>query len=521
MESTKPKAKVSKLNRRDVFRACGTATVSGLLAGAPALSAMPERTTGEDVYTRIGVRPFINMTTSYTINGGTLTWPEVKHAMERASYQSVNIDEVMDKVGERLAKLLQSESAMVTCGCAAALSHATAACVAGADPEKIQQLPRLDGMKDEVIMPKQSRNVYDHAIRAVGVKIIEVNSIEDFRAALGRRTAMIAVNASTEDEGKVRLADMAKAARSAGVPILVDAAAHFPALPNPWLSRGVDLVAYSGGKILQGPQCAGLLVGRKDLITAARVNSAPHHAFGRMMKVGKEELIGMLAAVEVWATTRDIPAEHRKFSSWHAYIAEKITKVPGVRTSERPPDGPNPYPVLQIEWDPTKIGMTAGELGRLLMDGEPRIASHAEGPGYSFHIRPASMKPGDYKLAADRLYEIFSTAPKPKTRTLAAPAAEIAGRWDVEVKYAAGAARHTLFLETEGNHVKGSHLGWKLKGDLTGTIEGARVRIRSGLPYEGTRLSYEFTGQVAGNAMSGEVAVGEYGRARWSAQRHV
>src|SRR5207244_11622445 len=150
-----------------------------------------------------------------------------------------------------------------------------------------QQLPRLDGMKDEVIMPKQSRNVYDHAIRAVGVKIIDVNSIEDFRAALGRRTAMIAINASTEEEGKVRLEDMVKAASGAGVPILVDAAAHFPALPNPWLSRGVDLVAYSGGKILQGPQCAGLLIGRKDLIQAARVNSAPHHAFGRMMKVGK------------------------------------------------------------------------------------------------------------------------------------------------------------------------------------------------------------------------------------------
>ncbi len=521
MECTRAKAGTSvKLSRRDMFRACGTTSVSGLLAGAPAArAAKPGRSPGEDVYTRVGIRPFINMTTSWTINGGTLTWPEVKQAMDQASYQSVNIDEVMEKVGERLAKLLQCESAIVTSGCAGALTHATAACVAGADPEKLQQLPKMDGLRDEVIMPKQSRNVYDHAIRAVGVRIVEVISIDDLHAALSRRTAMIAVNASEEEKG-IRMEELAKAARPAGVPILVDAAAHYPARPNPWLLRGADLVACSGGKILQGPQCAGLLMGRKDLVQAAWINSGPHHAFGRMAKVGKEEIMGMLAAVEVWASTRELQAEHSKFRSWYAYITEKITKAPGVRTSEKPPDGPNPFPVLSIEWDPNQIGMTAGELGRLLLDGEPRIASHAEGDGHSFIIRPAAMKPGDYKLAADRLYQLFSTAPKPKAGTLAPPSTPIAGRWDVEVKYAVGASRHTLFLETEGNRVSGSHLGWKLQGDLTGTVEGDRVLIRSRLPYEGTTLTYAFRGQVAENTMSGEVSLGEYGRAQWTARRH-
>jgi seryl-tRNA(Sec) selenium transferase len=504
-----------------MFRACGTASVSGLLAGPPAArAAKPEKTIGEDVYTRVGIRPFINLTTSWTINGGTLTRPEVKQAMDQASYQSVNIDEVMDKVGERLAKLLQCESAIVTSGCAGALTHATSACVVGTDPEKLQQLPKMDGLKDEVIMPKQSRNVYDHAIRAVGVRIVEVGSIEDFHAALGRRTAMIAVNASEEEKG-IRLEELAKAARPAGVPILVDAAAHYPGQPNAWLSRGADLVACSGGKILQGPQCAGLLMGRKDLVQAAWINSAPHHAFGRMAKVGKEEIMGMLAAVEVWAATRDLQAEHRTFRSWYSYITAKITKVPGVRTSELAPDGPNPFPVLSIEWDPNKIGLTAGELGQLLMDGEPRIASHAAGEGHSFIIRPAAMKPGDYKLAADRLYQLFSTAPKPKTRATEAPGAQIAGRWDVEVKYLVGASRHTLFLETNGNRVRGSHLGWKLKGDLTGSIEGGRVLIRSKLPYEGTTLTYAFRGQVSGDTMSGDVSLGEYGRAQWTARRHT
>src|SRR5260370_19052593 len=227
----------SKVSRRDVSRACGPAGVSVLLAGAPAArSAKPEKSIGEDVYTRVGIRPFINLTTSWTINGGTLTWPEVKRAMDQASLQSVNIDEVMEKVGERLAKLLQCESAIVTSGCAGALTHATSACVVGADPEKLQQLPQMDGLKDEVIMPKQSRNVYDHAIRAVGVRIVSVDSLDDFHAALGRRTAMIAVNGSEEEKG-IRLEDLAKAARPAGVPILVDAAAHYPARPNPWLAR--------------------------------------------------------------------------------------------------------------------------------------------------------------------------------------------------------------------------------------------------------------------------------------------
>jgi L-seryl-tRNA(Ser) seleniumtransferase len=419
--------------------------------------------------------------------------------------------------------LLQCEAAIVTSGCAGALTHATAACVAGADPEKFHQLPNLDGLKNEVIMPRHSRNMYDFAIRAVGVKIINVDTIDDLHAVLGRRTAMIAVNASSEPRG-VRLEDLARAAHPFGVPILVDAAAHLPALPNQWLSRGADLVGYSGGKSFKGPQCAGLLLGRKDLIRAAWINSAPHHTFGRALKVGKEEVMGMLAAVEVWSR-RDLTAEQRTYGSWNAYIAEKVTKVPGVKTSERAPDGPNPYPTLLIEWDSARIGMTAGEVGRMLLDGEPRIASHAEGDGYSFQIRPASMKPEDYKLVADRLYEIFSAA-KPVTRTMAQPASPIAGRWDVEVQYVRGDSQHTLFLETAGNRVHGTHFGARLKGDLEGSIDGDRVRFRSRHPYEGSSLSYEFMGTVAGTTMSGELTVGigeytrDYGRGRWTARRH-
>jgi L-seryl-tRNA(Ser) seleniumtransferase len=514
---------VSRLNRREVLRAAGIATAAGLTGRGAALAdadTPPSSTNGSNPYTKIGVRPFINLTATYTINGGTLTLPEVKKAMEEASHFSVNLDELMDKVGARIAELLGSEGAIVSSGAAAALTHATAACVAGADPELMKQLPDLTGLKNEVIMPKQSRNEYDHAIRTTGVQIIEVDSPQEFHNALGRRTAMIAVLGSGEARGKVRLEEIVEAGRKHGIPVLVDAAAELPLKPNPYLSRGADLVAYSGGKIIRGPQCAGLLLGRKDLIKAAWVNSAPHHAFGRMMKVGKEEVMGMLAAIETWTNKRDIQQEYRLWESWLRDISDTITKIPGIRTEMRGPAGASPFPVMNVDWEPDKIGMTSGELYELLLNGEPRIMSHAGGPGHSFLIRPVTIKPGDHLLVAQRLREIFSKAPKGKqSPAVEAPQTDVAGRWEVDIQFASGSAKHILALETKNNKLSGLHLGRKLRGELTGTVVGNRIQTRSVLPFEGTGLSYEFTGEVSGDRMSGELSLGEYGKARWSARR--
>jgi len=505
----------SGLTRREVFRAGGGGTALGLLAGSPAAAA-----SDSNIYTRIGVRPFINLTATYTINGGTLTLPEVKRAMEEASHYPVNIDELMDKVGERLAQLLGGEWGMVTAGCAAALAHATAACVAGADPERMQQLPNLEGLRDEVIAPRQSRHVYDHAIRSVGVRIVEVDSREEFYAALGRRTAMIAVLGTGEARGKVRLEELVEAGRKWDAPVLVDAAAELPLVPNPYLSRGADMVAYSGGKILRGPQCAGLLLGRKDLVRAAWLNSSPHHAFGRSMKVGKEEIMGMLAAIEYWRGKRDIQAEYREWESWYAFISERISAISGVRTAVLPPAGASPFPVLRVDWDPEKIDLTAGELGRLLLEGEPRIMSHAEGEGYGFVIRPAAMKPGEYKLVARRLEELLRGAAARGAKPAPAPAAaDVAGRWEVEIEFLRGTARHRMFLETSGSRVTGTHFGRAISGELRGILDGDRIRFRSELPYEGTRLSYAFAGSISGDRIFGEVGLGEYGGARFTARR--
>jgi L-seryl-tRNA(Ser) seleniumtransferase len=519
----------STWSRRDVFRVGSMATAAGVMGSlavteAEALSqsrtSQPsEPTKGPQVYTRIGVRPFINLTGTFTINGGALELPEVRDACHQAADYAVDIDELMEKVGARIAELVGSEGAIVTSGAAAALSHATAACIVGTDPELMQQLPDLTGLRDEVITFKESRNVYDHAFRSWGARVIEVETAEAFHAALGPRTAIVAVLGTGEARGAMRLEAIVAAAHKVGVPVIVDAAAELPRRPDPYLTRGADLVAYSGGKVIRGPQCAGLLIGRKDLVWAAYMNGAPHHAVGRMMKVGKEEIIGMLAAVEV-LMSRGIDEDFRRWTSYLQEISDAVTQVPGVRTAMQKPAGDTPYPWMIIEWDPAQVGITAGDVHDQLLEGEPRVMSHAAGDGYSFRVRPPAIRPGDQTLAGSRIAEVLRRAPRsvPK-KTLSAPAVDIAGRWEAEVHYSRGTARHRLLLVTRGNRVDGSHIGRRLQGAVSGTVEGDRVRLRSSLPHEGTQLTYRFDGIVHGQTIEGEVDLGEYGKARWTARR--
>jgi L-seryl-tRNA(Ser) seleniumtransferase len=506
-------------SRRDFLTSTARGAVgAGLAAGGPA-QAGPTSST-PDPYTRIGVRPFINCTATITINGGSLTLPEVVSTIEQASHYHVNLNELMEKAGDHLAELLQVEWAMVTAGAASSLMFATAGCIAGTDPEKMQRLPNLDGLPNEVIMPRESRNEYDHAIRNLNVKIIEVNTPQEFQAAIGPRTAMAAVLGRHFGSAKLDLKDIAPIARKAGIPILVDAAADYLIVPNPYIALGADLVAYSGGKIIRGPQTAGLLVGRRDLVRAAWANAAPHHAFGRPSKVSKEEIVGMLRAVEVWRRERDIQADFRLWESWYGEMIPQITKVAGVHAEVQGPIRGGPFPTLNISWDSNQIGLTAGEVGRALMAGEPRIATHAEGPGHAFLIRPVALKPGEYKIVAQRLYEVFSSAPKPSPRPPLAPASvDLSGVWEVEIQYEVGSSRHKLELSAKGNDLTGVHRGWAYQGAIQGHIDGSRVNLRSSHPADGNTLNYAFTGVASGQTMSGEVGLGEYGRAKWSAKR--
>jgi L-seryl-tRNA(Ser) seleniumtransferase len=523
----KKKSGNTTLRRRDLFRASAVAGAANLFGAHSARAArLPVRASGPEVYATFGVRPFINCTSTYTINGGSAMLPEVIEAVSHAAYYPVNLDELMDGAGKRLAELLEVEAAMVSSGAAGAMTCATLACVAGGDPEKIQQLPDTTGLKGEVVVPRWSRSIYDHAVRSTGVRMIEVETLEELEQAFTRRTAMATGQINLASEGNAfSLEQFVSVARKHGVPVVIDCADRLPLVPNPYISRGVDLVAYSGGKIIRGPQTAGLLLGRKDLIAAAYMNSAPHHTFARAMKVSKEEIVGLVKAIELLRSgKRNRDVEDAEWRTWFRHIGETVSKVPGVSSQIIESKDKAYYPTMKVMWDRTKIGLTAGDVGKLLLAGEPRIMTHAglseSNDATEMLLRPAAMWPGEYKIVADRLYEILSKAPGPREQLkYAAPAGDVSGLWEAHLEFSVGSARHTFYLDPQGNTLTGQYTGRLVKGPLKGHIDDNTVEFSGGGRIEGCLLRYTYKGTFNGNQMSGTVALGEYGTARFSASR--
>ncbi len=509
--------------RRGLFFNGGLAALLGAVGSKPSAAALR---VGPQLYESIGVTPVINCKGTFTIISGSLSLPEVKVAMMEASKHFVHIDELMDAAGKRIAEITGAESAIVTCGCAAALSHATAGAIAGGDPEKIQRIPILDGLKDEVVAPDYSRNVYDHAIRMVGAKMVTVSNLNEMSRALGPKTALVMVLATPEDTGPFGLEPITKLAHEHAVPVLVDAAAEGLTIPNIHLKRGADLVAYSGGKALRGPQSAGLLLGRKDLVRAAWTNSAPHHAPGRAMKVGKEDIMGMLAAVEMW-TKRDHDAEWKSWESWLEEIAASVLRVKGVTTEVQQPRGLSNYsPRLTISWDGDESGLYGERLEKLLWTNSPRIVlangrgNAREGGESSVSVMPWQMQPGDAAVVAEVLYEKLSNPPRRDEPAMEAASAQVTGQWDVEVDFVMSPAKHTLFLEQSGDDIDGLHRGDRTGGDVTGWVSGSRVRLSSRHRWEGAVYRFDFDGEMTDGLIEGEIDMGEYFTARFTARRH-
>lgn len=515
------------LSRRRLFQSGGLLAGTGLF-GSGRAAAAASLEVGPNLYQSIGVTPVVNCKGTYTIISGSQTLPEVKKAMELASHSYVHMDELMDGVGKRLAELTKAEWGIVTAGCAAALTHATSACIAGADPEKMQRMPNLTGLKNEVVVPRYSRNEYDHAVRMLGVKMVEVDTAEQFEAALKPTTAMVMIlSCPAAEKGPLSIENACRMARQKGVPVIVDAAAEMLTIPNIHLQKGANMVAYSGGKCLRGPQAAGLLLGQKDLLQAAFLNSAPHHAFGRSLKMGKEEIMGMLTAVEMWVK-RDHEAEWKQWLAWLDTIGSRAKQVNGVTTEIiQPEDLSNHAPQLVLQWDGGKLGVTGQEVQDLLFHGTPRIVvggssgERRNDLASTLTIMPYMMMPGDDKTAAEAIYRILSNPPKMEAPPKAGGApANVDGQWEAHLTYVRGASDHHLLFEQHGNNLVGTHRGDVLSGDLRGTVEGNRVMFHSGHHIEGTSVHYQFTGVVDGDAMEGEVGLGEYGKAKWTARRH-
>lgn len=364
---------------------------------------------GRDYFRELGVRPFINASGTYTAMTASLMPPEVIDAIEYASKHYVMLEELQIKVGERIASLVHAEAALVTSGAASALTLGTAAVLTGTDQQKMVALPDLAAgkMKSEVIIQKSHRFGYDHAVRNCGVRLVEVETREDLERAVNPNTAMMLFYNNNNREGRIQDEEFTALGKKHGVPTFNDAAADVPPVENLWkyTRMGFDLVAFSGGKGIRGPQSAGLLLGRKDLIAAARLNAPPNgNTIGRGMKVNKEEIVGMLAALELYLR-KDHAREQQDFERRAETIRAAATAVGGVKADVFTPEVANHVPHVRVTWDPSAGGLTPQAVVDAMRSGEPSIAIRSEGPALVIGVW--MMRPGEDKIVARRLRQVL------------------------------------------------------------------------------------------------------------------
>jgi uncharacterized pyridoxal phosphate-dependent enzyme len=400
----------NKTRRRTFLGAM--AGVSGLpMLGAGAEAAEAGTAGARDVIQELGVRSFINAAGTFTALTGSLMRPEVVAAMQVASRKYVTLDELQTAVGTRIAELLHCESAMVTAGCASALSLSTAACVAGKDPARIRRLPDTTGMKNEVIVQRTHRVGYDHAIRNAGVKMVEVETREQMEAAISDKTAMMFFLNLADPRGKIHHEEFVQIAKSRGIPTLIDAAADIPPVENLWrfTKLGFDLVGFSGGKGLRGPQSSGLLLGRQDLIDAAKLSNCPNgDTLCRTNKVNKEEIVGMLVALESYLK-EDHAVVWKEWEDRCHRITEALKEFPDVRTEIVVPKIANAVPHLHVRWDAQARHVTPAQMVKKLREGKPSIEL-PPGSRNPLVIGVWMMEPGDDAIVGRRIREILAGA---------------------------------------------------------------------------------------------------------------
>lgn len=477
---------------------------------------------GDNIFRSIGVEPLINCRGTFTIIGGSIERPEVRAAMEAAAHNFVQYDELADAVHQKIAEVTQAPWALVSAGCAAGMKHVTAACVTGGNPEKLIAIPNLTGFeKTEVIIPAGSRNVYDHSIRNIGVTIIEVATPEELVKAVNKKTAMIYMMADNpaKNDAPLSLVNIVRLTKSQNIPILVDAAAEVLTIPNIHLERGAHMVAYSGGKAICGPQCAGFVIGQKDILMSAWQSSAPHHGPCRDNKVGREEMLGMLAAIKAW-TTRDHKQEWQTWLSWLDLIAKRVTKIPGISTNVfEPTDYSNRSPVLRVTWDPAQFNITGEEVAEEFGRKKPRIAigSMNKDSMTGLTVTTGQMQPGEAVLVADRIFNFMSQTRTAKNNDLKAPSVTVNGTWNFDIQFFSSKSVHQITLSQDGNWLQGNHKGEFSTRECTGTIEGNEIKLRSQERQAADNITFIFSGTVVGDKMSGNIHMGEYRTATFTA----
>jgi D-glucosaminate-6-phosphate ammonia-lyase len=371
-----------------------------------------------DFFRELGVRTFINAAGTYTLLSASLMLPEAVAAMSYAAKHFVHIDELQRAAGERIAELLGCEAAMVTSGAAAALTIGTAACLTGENPVYVRQIPDLTGLKSEVVIQRAHRFLYDHAIRNCGVKFVEIETVAELENAISRNTAMMLFFNDNEPKGMISAEEFVALGKKHGIPTFNDAAADVPPTENlsKYLRMGFDLVTFSGGKGMRGPQNAGLLLGRNDLIKAARLNSAPNgDAIGRGHKVSKETILGMVVALETYLK-RDSEAETKEWERRIQLLANCLADIEALKVEIFTPAIANHVPHLKVTWNQDSLKVSADDIRQQLRAGTVSIEAV---PTYSYEPSADSeeirfgvwmMQPNEAEIVTQRLREVFLQA---------------------------------------------------------------------------------------------------------------
>ena len=419
-----------KISRRKLLHKSGSAVLAGGVGLCAArvlppreLSAPPSPGKGVDYYQKLGVTPFINAAGTYTVLSGSTMPEEVQAAIALASLQAVNILELRDAAGAYLAKRLKCEAALVTSGAAAGLTLGTAACLTRGNKDAILNIPAdLTGLKNEVLVQKTHRYDYDHAIRNCGVRFVEVETMEEYEKAFNEKTVMTQFFNAAEN-GKISREDWIRVAHKHDVPCFNDAAADVPPISNLWnyTQMGFDLVTFSGGKGIRGPQCSGLLLGRKELVEAAKLNNSPFsNTIGRGLKVAKEEVVGLVAAID-WFLNQEDGALEAEFQKRADLVAARLESLPTVETKVFIPPVANHVPHLLVTYDQNRIKISAADVLLKMRQGTPRIElnpstggspASAGLPGGSNTIIVGvwMLQPGEAEIVAERLYEVLHAA---------------------------------------------------------------------------------------------------------------
>ena len=362
-----------------------------------------------NLFKELGLRTFINAAGPITSMTGCLMPDEVLDTLKYGATEYVDLDKLQDKVGERIAQLLDCEYATVSSGCFGAMTIATAGVISGMDQEIVDQLPDTTGLKNEVILQESHMGAYCRALTNAGAKLVEVKSRKDLQKAINDKTAMMWFLNKYDSKGEIQHQEWIEVGKKHGIPTFNDCASDVPPVENlfKYTRMGYDLVAFSGGKGLRGPQSAGLLLGKRKYIEAARLHTPPRANLGRGMKVNKEEVLGMLVALEMYLA-KDHVKEWKLWEEQIRLIRESATSVSGVEATTHLPEIANHVPTLLLTWDQKKVKITRKELMQQLKLGHPSIQARTEGDKVS--ISTWMMMPGQERIVARRLKEVLESA---------------------------------------------------------------------------------------------------------------